>query len=275
MSNNRPRAVDPKRKSDEALNVADFKIDDILNVPGNQLLAEVAKDFGDPAFLAAQFDSTALPAVSGHDRGGVNRDAAVTTFSVWPAALGAASVRAFSRPPPAARWSFFRAALAILAEWLVVPLRRRIFLGMFATLLLVVALTPGIYPLLVNRSDDRMTTLSQDDPLTQLPAPTLSRPLPTENPAPVGLPISHQWRRRGHKHCSNRHRPSGSSFARSPMEATKSPAWPQIARYHRCQARRSHRARGRRRLWRSFLRLRQLRSRASPKEAGSSLSSQR
>ncbi len=186
MSNNRPRAVDPKRKSDEALNVADFKIDDILNVPGDQLLAEVAEDFGDPAFLAAQFDSIALPAVSGHDRGGVNRGAAVTTFPVQPAALGAASVRAFSRPPPAAPWSFSRAALSILAEWLVVPLRRRIFLGMFATLLLVVALTPGIYPLLVNRSADRMTTLSQDDPLTQLPAPTLSRPLPTENPAPVG-----------------------------------------------------------------------------------------
>src|SRR5258706_16332140 len=30
-----------------------------------------------------------------------------------------------------------------------------------------------------------MTTLSQDEPLTQLPAPTLSGPLPTRNPAPV------------------------------------------------------------------------------------------
>src|SRR5215467_13437255 len=145
MSNNRPRAVDTKHKSYEALNVADFKIDDILNVPGDQLLAEVATDFGDPAFLAAQFDSIALPAVSSHDMSGVNRGGAVATFPVQPAAPGSAPVRAFSRLPPAAPWSSSRAALAILAEWLVVPLRRPIFLATFATVLLAVALTPGIY----------------------------------------------------------------------------------------------------------------------------------
>ncbi len=186
MSNNRLRAVDPKRKGDEALNVADFKIDDILNVPGDQLLAEVAEDFGDPAFLAAQFDSIALPGVSSHNRRGVNWGGAMVTFPVQPAAPGAASARVFSRPPPAAPWSFSRAALAILAEWLVAPLRRRIVLGTFATVLLVVALTPGIYPLLVNRSADRMTALSQDEPLTQLPAPTLSGPLLINSPTPVG-----------------------------------------------------------------------------------------
>ena len=187
MSNNRPRAVDPKRNGDEALNVADFKIDDILNIPGDQLLAEVAEDFGDPAFLAAQFDSIALPTVSSHNRSGVNQGGAMTTFPAQPAALGAASVRALSRPPPATR-SFFRAALAMLAEWLVVPLRRPIFLGTFSTVLLAAALTAGIYPLLVNRSDDRMTALSQDKPFTQLPAPALSGPLRTSNPAPVGPP---------------------------------------------------------------------------------------
>jgi cell division septation protein DedD len=182
MSNDRPRAVDSRHKSDEALRVADFKIDDILNVSGDQLLAEVAEDFGDPAFLAAQLDSIALPAVSGHDRSGVNRGGAMATFDVQPAALGATSVRALPGPPP---WSFSRAALAILAEWLVVPFRRRIFLSTCATLLLVTALTPGIYPLLVNRSADLMSAVSQDDPLAQLPAPTLSGPLPTENAAPV------------------------------------------------------------------------------------------
>jgi cell division septation protein DedD len=186
MSNNRLRAVDPKRKGDEALNVADFKIDDILSVPGDQLLAEVAEDFGDPGFLAAQFDSIALSGVSSHNHRGVNWGGAMVTFPAQPAAPGAASARAFSRPPPAAPRSFSCAALAILAEWLVAPLRRRIFLRTFATVLLVVVLTPGIYPLLVNRSADRMTTLSQDEPLTQLPAPTLSGPLPTRNPAPVG-----------------------------------------------------------------------------------------
>jgi cell division septation protein DedD len=178
--------VDAKCKGDEALNVADFKIDDILSVSGDQLLAEVAEDFGDPAFLAAQFDSIALPAVSGHNRRGVNWGGAMVTFPAQPAAPGAASARAFSRPPPAAPRSFSRAALAILAECLVAPLQRRVFLGALATVLLVVTLTPGIYPLLVNSSADRMTALSQDDPLTQLPAPTLSRSLPTENPAPVG-----------------------------------------------------------------------------------------
>src|SRR5215467_11301628 len=119
MSNSRSRAADPKRESAEALNVADFKIDDMLNVPGDQLLAEVAEDFGDPAFLAAQFDSIALSTVSGHNRSGINRGGAMATFPVQPAALGAASVRTFSRPPPAAPRPFSGAALAILAEWLV------------------------------------------------------------------------------------------------------------------------------------------------------------
>src|SRR5262249_35148379 len=181
MSNNRRRAVDSKHKRNEALNVADFKIDDILNVPGDQLLAEVAEDFGDPAFLAAQFDSIALPAMSSHNRSGVNRGGATVTFPVQPAAPGAASVRALSRPPPAAQWSSSRAALEMLAEWFVGPLRRRIFLGTSATILLVIALTPGIYPL-VNRSADRVATLSQgdppDEPFTQLPAPPLSASLP-------------------------------------------------------------------------------------------------
>jgi cell division septation protein DedD len=177
--------VDPKREGDEALNVADFKIDDILNVPGDQLLAEVAEDFGDPAFLAAQFDLIALPAVSSHNPSRFNRAGAMATFPAQPAAPGAAAARAFSRPAPAAPRSLPRASFAMLAEWLVVPLRRRIFLGAFATILLVVALTPGIYPLLVDRSADRMTTLSQDEPLTQLPVPTLSGPFSPTNPAPV------------------------------------------------------------------------------------------
>src|SRR5262245_41778922 len=110
MSNNRPRAVDPKHKGDEALNVADFKIDDILSVPSDQLLGEVAEDFGDPAFLAAQFDSIALPGVSSHNRRGVNWGGARVTFPAQPAAPGAASARTFSRPPPVAPRPISRAA---------------------------------------------------------------------------------------------------------------------------------------------------------------------
>jgi SPOR domain len=167
MSNDRPRAVHSNRRSDEALNVADFKIDDILNVPGDQLLAEVTEDFGDPAFLAAQFDSIALPAVSSRNRIGVNRGAAMATLRARAAACGEASAHPLPRHPPV-----FRAALAILTEWLVVPSRRRVFLGTFATALFVIALAPGI--------------VSQDDPLPPSPASALSRPLPTSSPAPAG-----------------------------------------------------------------------------------------
>jgi cell division septation protein DedD len=183
MSNNTPRAADSKQR-DEALNVADFKIDDILNVPSDQLLAEVAEDFGDPAFLATQFDSIALPAVSTHDMSGFNRPKAMATWRVQPAAPGAASVRAF---PRSRRWSFSRAALATPAQWPVVLWRRRVFFGTFAALLLVAALTPGIYPLLINRSANRMI-VPQEEPLPQLPAPTLSAPFSTR--FPVGSDVA-------------------------------------------------------------------------------------
>ncbi len=186
MSKKRPQAVDSKQKRDEALNIADFKIDDILNVRGDQLLAEVSEDFGNPTLLAAEFDSIAFPVMSSHDNSAVKQGDAAVTLSVQQAAPGAASLRAFPRPSPATPWSFPRAALTVLAEWLAVALRHRIFLGTFATFLLVAALTPGIYPLLVNRSADQLATVSQDDPLTHSPAPTLPRPLPTRNPAPTG-----------------------------------------------------------------------------------------
>jgi hypothetical protein len=175
--------MDSKQKRDEALNLADFKIDDISSVPGDQLLTEVAEDFGHPAFLAAEFDSIAFPVMSRHDNGAVNQGNAAATLSMRPAALSAASRLALRRPLPATPWSFPRTALAMLAEWLAVPLRRRLFLGAFAALLLVAALTPGIYPLLVNRPADRIATASKNDPSTRLPASTLSQPPPAMNPA--------------------------------------------------------------------------------------------
>ena len=71
--------MDSNQTRDQALRVADFKIDDILSVPGDQLLAEVAEDFGDPALLAAEFDAIASPVLSRHDDGAVSEAGAATT----------------------------------------------------------------------------------------------------------------------------------------------------------------------------------------------------
>jgi hypothetical protein len=64
--------------------------------------------------------------------------------------------------------------------------RHCILFGTFATLLLVAVLTPGIYPLLINRSADRIATAPQGDPLARAPVPTLLQPLPESNPAAAG-----------------------------------------------------------------------------------------
>jgi len=68
-----------------------------------------------------------------------------------------------------------------MARWPLVLLRRRVFFGTFAAFLLVAALAPGIYPILVNRSANRMT-VPQNEPLKQSPAPTSSAPLSTRYP---------------------------------------------------------------------------------------------
>jgi cell division septation protein DedD len=48
--------------------LADVLVEDILNTPGDQLLAEVAEDYGNARALAAAFDKIALRAKSSHDR---------------------------------------------------------------------------------------------------------------------------------------------------------------------------------------------------------------
>jgi hypothetical protein len=48
--------------------LADVLVDDILNTPADQLLVEVAEDYGDPRALAAAFDRIALRARSSKDR---------------------------------------------------------------------------------------------------------------------------------------------------------------------------------------------------------------
>jgi cell division septation protein DedD len=187
-TSNRP-TMDEKQKLDTALNLADFKIDDLANVPGDRLLAEVAEDFGHPEFLAEAFDAIAFPVLS--NRSGAVDEGAATTHSAVHALPATASRRASPRPSPAAA-SWLRAVLAALAAWLDAPLQHRVVTGTFVTLLLVAALAPGIYPRLVERSADRYAAGSKDDPvtrlpeLTRLPAP-MSLPSPPEmSPAPPG-----------------------------------------------------------------------------------------
>jgi hypothetical protein len=173
VSNNRLQTMDSKQTRDQALRVADFKIDDILSVPGDQLLAEVSEDFGDPALLAAEFDAIASPALSRYEQSAVNQDAAAATVP---------------RSSPAAAWAFPRVALAMLAEWFAAALRRRVLVGALATLLLAAVLVPGIYPRLIDHAADRLATASKDEPeLTRAPAQTPSAPPQSMRPAPPAL----------------------------------------------------------------------------------------
>jgi cell division septation protein DedD len=177
--------MDRKQRRDQTLNLAEFKIDDILSVPGDRLLAEVAEDYGHPTHLADAFDTIASPVLSRHDSGAVGQDVAPANISLPHPAPGAASLALASRPLPAA-WSV-RTALATLAGWLVTP-RRRVALGACVALLLVAVLAPGIYPRLVDRSGDRIASPSADqiapptkDESTPLPAPTSPEPQPAPN----------------------------------------------------------------------------------------------
>ena len=161
--------MDSDQKKDQALRVADFKIDDLLSVPSDRLLAEVAEDFGDPAFLAAEFDAISSAVLSRHDHRVVRGTSAAGTAP---------------RSSPSA-WSFPWAAPAMLAEWLAAALRRRVVVGALATLLLVAILAPGIYPRLTDHAADRFATAAKDEPeLKRAPAQTPS-PLPqAARPAP-------------------------------------------------------------------------------------------
>src|SRR5580704_6598957 len=162
MTNDRPHTMDEKRKRDAALNLADFKVDDIASAPGDQLLAEVAEDFGDTAYLAAAFDAIASPLIA-NQGGGAGAAAALSAARATP---GPASppLQALPKPSRAPHLSLRRAAFATLAEWLAGPLRRRVVLGALATLLLVAVLAPGIYPRFVDRSADQFAARSKDDP---------------------------------------------------------------------------------------------------------------
>jgi cell division septation protein DedD len=178
--------MDSKQARQEALNLADFKIDDILSAPREQLLAEAAEDFGHPGFLAAAFDKIASAVMSGRDDGAVDQGAeaasqhAVPGATAFPAILGPSA----ARKPFGVPGSFLQTALA-MAAWIAVPLRRRVVLGALASVLLVTALIPALYPRLTGQSGDRTAAVLPDDVARPSQAPALSRrSLPTD-PAPA------------------------------------------------------------------------------------------
>jgi cell division protein FtsN len=188
-------------QKNEALNLADFEIDDILSTPAERLLAEVREDFGDSASLAAEFDAIALPLLSGAQGGAADRRAVASASAVAQAASVIASRRVAS---PSVPWSF-RHAIRTAAERLAAPLRSRAVLGASATLLLLAVLAPGVYRLLIKPAPveqvaERPAPPSQYDlpapptPMSQ-PAPPLSQLTPSApadvvQPSPVAAPVS-------------------------------------------------------------------------------------
>jgi cell division septation protein DedD len=184
--------MDAKQRRDQALNLAEFKIDDILSMPVDRLLAEVAEDHGQPTRLAAAFDAIASPLLSSHDSGAVRQGGALA-ITLPQAAPDAASLAAASPPSPAA-WSRRRAALATLSGSLAVPLRHRVALGACAALLLVAVLAPGIYPRLSSprlfsppaeptAGPSAEATAPKDEPTTPLPGTTPPQPQRAPNEA--------------------------------------------------------------------------------------------
>jgi hypothetical protein len=137
--------MNANRKRNDALNIADFKTDDILSASDDQLLAEVGEDCGRALMLAAEFDAIASPVISRHLGGAINQGDAPTARQ--PVLL--------ARSRAGAPRTFLQAALARLSESLVAFPRPRMALGALATLLLVAILSPAIYPLLLDHSTDR------------------------------------------------------------------------------------------------------------------------
>jgi hypothetical protein len=162
--------MNANRKQNEALNIADFKTDDILSASDDQLLAEVGEDRGDPLMLAAEFDAIASPVISRHLGGAINQGDAPTTAR-QPVLL--------ARSQAGAPWTFLKAALARLSECLVASSRPRMALGALATLLLVAILSPAIYPLLLDNSTDRAV---QQPNTTAKNQGSTSRTMPAERP---------------------------------------------------------------------------------------------
>jgi len=163
-------------QNNQALDVADFEIDDILSTPDDRLLAEVGEDFGDPTVLVAEFDAIALSLLSGTPRGEADRTVATGVSAAVEAAAGIASWRASPPALPSVASSFRHAMSAAAPRW-AAPLRNRAALGALATLVLLAALAPELYPLLVRVPAERPAPSFEI-----VPARPVSLPQPTPPP---------------------------------------------------------------------------------------------
>jgi hypothetical protein len=59
--------------------LAEFRIENILSASGDQLLAEVAEDHGDPHALAAEFDAIVRPIMSSHSDRSIEQSSIAAT----------------------------------------------------------------------------------------------------------------------------------------------------------------------------------------------------
>jgi hypothetical protein len=209
---------EPKVKQDALRYLADALGEDIVNTSEENLLAEVAEDFGERSALALAFDEIlarqrSMAAVRvGNLADALSEDIATTSQQALlneiaedfgdPRTLAIDFDHVFDhvmeRGPAPAHGTVFAPVASLrlganrraffpvrLPVWLLAPLRSRTaLLGAFAAVLLAVVLAPGIYQLLVERSARQIETSLWDGP----PAPASIPPAVPAAPTADALP---------------------------------------------------------------------------------------
>ena len=176
------RALATQRSREAAIadpigNLADALREDIAATSPEALLKEAAEDYGDRHALAVAFDDAV--------RRNAAPSGAATIASAARSDVVATERRAFVPSAPAVRPSALpKAALATLLDWLMAPMRSRIALGAFATMLLVAILAPGLYERFLERSAERIATTSRND----APSPSLAQAPPAPRPLAPAIP---------------------------------------------------------------------------------------
>jgi hypothetical protein len=144
-------------------------IEDILDDgrnPESEILSTVANRLELP--MGAKFDSSEFSVMSSRQSSAVVQSCVAATIPTRPT-LREAPLQPFAGTPPVIPRSFLRVALAIQPNRLAAPLRGRATLGALAVLLLIAVLTPGIYPLLVERSAARTATTPRSETASRPP----------------------------------------------------------------------------------------------------------